>query len=252
MIIISIINQKGGVGKTTTSVNLGSYLSKEHKILLIDADKQGNLSSNFNVSVTEESNVYNLFTKTLAKPVVITDNLHVIPANGDMAGIDLVIQKQRLQETILKRALVPFEEDYDFCIIDCPPDVNYVTINALSCSHGVIIPVNLDFFGSKGIDGMVAFIEDLKEEVNPALVIYGILVTSYDKRLTVSKKGLQDFEEAGTSEALFNAKIRSNTAIPLSQEHQKSIFDYDPKSHGAQDYGEFGAEFLAKIKELYN
>lgn len=252
MITVSIINQKGGVGKTTTAVNLGSFLSKNHKVLIIDADKQGNLSSNFNVETSEASNVYDLFTKRDTEPVVINENLHVIPADGDMAGIDFRIQNELSREMILKKSLDKFKGSYDYCIIDCPPDINLVTINALSCSDGLIIPLNLDFFGSKGITAMVKFIKDLRGAINPQLSIYGILITSYDKRLTVSKQGLLDFEEQGAIDALFKSKIRTNTAIPLSQENRKSIFDYDPKSNGAKDYGEFGEEFLLKMKELYN
>lgn len=252
MITVSIINQKGGVGKTTTAVNLGSFLAKKHKVLIIDADKQGNLSSNFNVETSETSNVYDLFTKRDTQPVVINENLHVIPADGDMAGIDFRIQNELSREMILSKSLDKFKDSYDYCIIDCPPDINLVTINSLSCSDGLIIPLNLDFFGSKGITAMVRFIEDLRGAINPKLSIYGILITSYDKRLTVSKQGLLDFEEQGASDALFKSKIRTNTAIPLSQEHRKSIFDYDPKSNGAIDYGEFGEEFLLKMNELYN
>lgn len=247
MIIISIINQKGGVGKTTTAVNLGSYFSKKGKVLLIDLDKQGNLSSNFNIEVTKENSVYNLFTKQHCIPVEILPTLFVIPANEEMAGIDFVIQNELAREKILKKALKKFEDDFDYCIIDCPPDMNLVTINALTSSNGLIIPVNTDYFGFRGIGIMVDYINSLREEINPNLVIYGILITSFDDRLKISKQVLEEFKEENYDMALFNTKIRKNTAISQSQIEKKTIFDFDSKSSGAIDYANFAEELIIKL-----
>ncbi|PZU20146.1 MAG: sporulation initiation inhibitor Soj [Shinella sp.] len=247
---ISIINQKGGVGKTTTAVNLGSALSKNHKVLLIDLDKQGSLSSNFSAIVTEENSIYNLFTDGFSEPIIVSDSLHIIPANYEMAGIDFVIQNKFSREKILKKSLKQYEGNYDYCIIDCPPDMNLVTINALSASMGTIIPVNTDYFGFKGIGVMVEYIEGLREEVNTDLVVLGILITNYDERLRISKEVLEEFRQEDYDTALFDTKIRKNTAIALSQSAKKTIFDFDANSNGAQDYNKFTDELLIKIKAL--
>lgn len=247
---ISIINQKGGVGKTTTAVNLGSALSKNFKVLLIDLDKQGSLSSNFSAIVTEENSIYNLFTDSYSEPIIVSENLHIIPANYEMAGIDFVIQNKFSREKILKKSLKQYEDKYDYCIIDCPPDMNLVTINALSASMGTIIPVNTDYFGFKGIGVMVEYIQGLQEEINPDLVVLGILITNYDERLRISKEVLLEFKEEEYDTGLFETKIRKNTAIALSQSAKKTIFDFDANSNGAQDYNKFTEELLVKIKAL--
>lgn len=249
MKIISIINQKGGVAKTTTSVNLASYLSRKKRVLLIDADKQGNLSSNLGVEVTENCNVYNLFTKQVVQPKEINKRLFVIPANEEMAGVDFKIQSELARELILQKALESFQDKYDYCIIDCPPDINLVTVNALSASNGLIIPVNLDYFGFKGINAMVDYIVQLRQAINPSLSIYGILITSYNDRLKVSKEILSSFKEEKYDVALFKTKIRINTAIPQSQLEKKSIFDYDKTSNGAIDYEAFGKEMASILNK---
>lgn len=247
---ISIINQKGGVGKTTTAVNLGSGLSKNARVLLIDLDKQGSLSSNFDCEVTEQNSVYNLFTEEYSAPVEISENLHIIPANYEMAGIDFVIQNKFSREKIFKKALKQYEEKYDYCILDCPPDMNLVTINALSASLGTIVPVNTDYFGFRGIEVMTGYIQDLREEINPDLVVLGILITSYDDRLKISRQVLEEFKQTGDEEVLFKTKIRKNTAIALSQSAKKTIFDFDQNSNGAIDYAQFTEELIEKLKTI--
>ncbi len=246
MITISIINQKGGVGKTTTALNIASYLSNSNKILAIDLDKQGNLSDN--LGVTEPSTtIEDLFLKNDFEIVPVKENLDLIPANIDFAGIDLKIQNELSREKILGGALQDCQDKYNYCIIDCPPDINLITINALSTSDHIIIPIKADSFSMKGIDKMLDFIIKVRESINPKLSILGILICQYSENLTISKSILEEIKKNNWQTALFETKIRKNTAVEKSQYYNKSVFDFDPKSSAAIDYTNLCEEIKNKL-----
>lgn len=244
---ICLMNNKGGVGKTTTTINVAYCLSKKAKVLIIDCDSQSNLSNSF--GITEPSiSVYDLFKRKSVKPINVRKNLDIIPSTGDFAGADLIIQNEFARELILKKQLNEFKELYDYVFIDCPPSLNLVTINALSASDYVIIPVEASAFSMSGVSSMIEFTTSIKEMINPDINILGLLITKYDKRLKLATKILKQIEEKGWERAFFKTKIRINTTIAASQDEQKPILEYDSKSHGAIDYVSLTKEIINRVK----
>ncbi|AWX44800.1 uncharacterized protein HME9304_01805 [Flagellimonas maritima] len=250
MKVIAISNQKGGVAKTTTCLNLAAYFTKKHRVLIIDCDKQANLSKNIG-AVEPNSSINELFQRKPFDIINVRKNLDLIPSSIDFAGIDLLIQGELARETILKKAIKKFGGSYDFIFLDCPPDMNLVTVNALTAADYVIIPVQASQFSIDGVNIMIEFISGVKENMNENLSLLGILVTHFDERLKISKSIEQDFKDNNWEDALFKTRIRRNTAIENSQhkDNRMTIFEFDNKSRGAIDYGKLGREVASKIKK---
>ena len=198
MVTIAIINQKGGVAKTTTSVNLAAQASLRYKTLIVDCDKQANLTN------------------------------------------------------ILDGFLSPLAKDYDYCFLDCPPDIGLITVNALATADYVIIPLKADSYSLQGVDAMLPFIQEVRDKINPKLTILGFVLTQYNERLNISKQIMEEIHSNGWDVALFDSMIRINTSLADSQFHKKTIFEYDKNSNGAKDYMQLGKEVLTKIKKIEN
>lgn len=247
MAIIAIKNQKGGVGKTTTAVNLSAALSVKFKVLLIDLDAQANASNTFK-SENNYNSVIQLFEEKEFKPIELSKNLHIIPAHEDFTGMETVVEKAMSREFILDRALKVYEGVYDYIIIDCPSNPSYITLNALTCAEYAIIPVESSHYGITGIDKMVNTITEVRDKLNPKLRVMGVLLTAFEENLNISKTILGEFEKKGWNTALFDTKIRKNTKIKESQAAQLSIFQYDEKCNGAIDYKAFTKEVINKTK----
>ncbi|WP_421805742.1 ParA family protein [Flagellimonas sp.] len=250
MKVIAISNQKGGVAKTTTCLNLAAYFARKYKVLIIDCDKQANLSKNIGVE-EPKTTINDLFQKKPFEVINVRKNLDLIPSSIDFAGIDLVIQGELARETILKKAIKKLGSAYDFIFLDCPPDMNLVTVNALTAADYVIIPVQASQFSMDGVDIMIQFIGGVRESLNEDLSLLGILITHFDERLRISKSIEQDFKDNEWEDALFKTRIRRNTAIENSQhkDNRMTIFEYQKNSPGAVDYAKLGNEIARKIKK---
>lgn len=249
MKVISVINQKGGTGKTTTAVNLSSALTKlNQEILLIDFDPQGNATSNLNINKQEGSSIYDVLINkqninTVIEKIKDIDKLDLIKANISLAKGEQELVFLTARETKLKKALSQIEKKYDFIILDCPPSLGLITINALCASTHVIIPVETAEFPIEGISDIFDTIEIVKEEVNQDLKIMGILLTKYDSRTAISKIIFNQLKkELGT--LLFKSIINVNIKITEAQFDKKPVDRYDPKCKGTLNYKDLAKEVL--------
>jgi len=249
--IISLANQKGGVGKTTTSINLSAALAKEGKrVLLIDADPQANTSSGLGVEIRElDSTIYECLVNGIDPHTAImptsTVGLHLIPSHIDLVGAEIEMLNLEHRETLLKRVIEKVRDDYDYILIDCSPSLGLITINALTASDSVIIPVQCEFFALEGIAKLLNTIKIIKSKLNPALKIEGFLLTMFDNRLRLSN---QVYEEVKRhfGDLVFNTVIARNVRLSEAPSHGISVLDYDPQSKGAQNYMALAKELIAR------
>lgn len=244
--IISILNHKGGVGKTTTSINLGAGLAQlGYRVLLIDLDGQENLSYAFRQSGNDTHNVYQAMRGNLdALPIVtISERLHLVPSHLDLGVVDLELASEPGRETILSLLLAPHKDQYDYILIDCPPSLGLLTINALTASQEIIIPVEAEPFAYKGMRKLQEIIGKVQKRINPDLHVLGVLITRYDGRKNLH----QVLKNALTQDInVFDTLIRSNISLSEAHIQQCDIFTHAPKSNGAADYIEFSKEVAEK------
>ena len=236
MKIIVLANNKGGVGKTTSTLNLAAQAAKKFRVLLIDADPQANLSTNLGY-VDEELTINEL---------LLGEDYNII--QGVRKNMDLIPNSEA--SIVLLDAISKL--DYDYVFIDCPPNLGLITLNALVAAHYVIVPVKAEQFALDGFDRMYKFVSQIKNRLNPQLVLLGILLTQYEERLIISKLILDDIKKNKWGVPAFNTVIRRNTDIPNSQykANRKTIFEYKKASEASQDYAKLGNEVLRKIKKL--
>lgn len=249
--IISLANQKGGVGKTTTSINLAAALADLGKrVLLVDADPQANTSSGLGVDIQELDNtvyeclVNDIDPKTAVLPTSV-ENLYMIPSHIDLVGAEIEMLNIEQRENILKRVLAPLKSEYDYILIDCSPSLGLITINALTASDSIIIPVQCEFFALEGIAKLLNTIKIIKSNLNPTLRIEGFLLTMFDGRLRLSAQ-VHDEVRRHFGDLVFNTVISRNVRLSEAPSHGMSVLEYDRNSKGAKNYINLAKELIRR------
>ena len=247
---IAIFNQKGGVGKTTTNINLAACLAiKGKKVLVLDIDPQGNTTSGIGISKRNLKNtVYNiLIDKTYdAKKAIIktnVENLDLIPASVDLAGAEVELVSIEGRESALKDGLEKIKDEYDYIFIDCPPSLGLLTINSLSAVDSVLIPIQCEFYALEGVSQLVSTIELVKKSLNPKLEIQGVILSMFDGRTNLSLQVVQEVKKYFGGK-VYSTVIPRNVRLAEAPSYGMPITEYDPKSKGAQAYMSFAEEFL--------
>ncbi|MDH4262095.1 MAG: AAA family ATPase [Spirochaetia bacterium] len=251
--VISITNQKGGVGKTTTAVNLGAYLADlGKKILILDFDPQGNAGSGLGVDITEiESTVYEVLLgdSTYEETVIVTKvkNLSLLPSNIDLSGLEVDLRDNPDKDHILKKFLKTIEHNFDFILIDCPPSLGALTINALVASNSVLIPLQCEYFALEGLTQLLRIINLVQKKLNTELELEGILLTMYDSRTNLASQVVSDVR-AHFSAKVFEVIIPRNVKLSEAPSFGEPIGIYDPDSSGALAYKKMARELIDKNK----
>jgi len=253
--IIAIANQKGGVGKTTTSVNLAASLGVlEKKVLLIDADPQANATSGLGIDVdTIEAGTYQILEHTaVAKDTILktkakAPNVDLIPAHIDLVAIEIELVDKKQREYMLQKILSPIIDDYDYILIDCAPSLGLLTLNALTAANSVVIPIQCEYFALEGLGKLLNTIKSVQKIHNADLDIEGLLLTMYDARLRLSNQVVEEVQKH-FSEMVFKTIIQRNVRLSEAPSYGESIINYDASSKGATNYLSLANEIIEKNK----
>lgn len=249
--VLAVVNQKGGVGKTTTTVNLGACLAElGKKVLVLDIDPQGNTTSGLGVNRYRlKKCIYNVLIDGLPLEAVIQptgiDRLHIAPATIKLAGaeIELVLVMQR--EVKLRQALSVVASEYDYVLIDCPPSLGLLTLNALTAAGGVLIPIQCEYYALEGLSQLMNTISLVQKHLNPALKVEGALLTMFDSRTNLANQVVEEVR-AYFKEKVYNAVIPRNVRLSEAPSHGLAITQYDPRSRGSEVYMELAKEVIAR------
>ena len=250
--IISFSNQKGGVGKTTSAVNVVASLGVlGYKVLLIDLDPQGNATSGVGISKKTLKNTINdiLIGESTAEEAIIEteyDNLSIIPANISLAAAEYNLYQEEGAESIMKNALDPIKDNYDYIIIDCPPSLSMLTVNAMVVSDGIVIPMQCEFYALEGLSQLTVTINRIKANYNSKLNISGILITMYNSRLLLSLQVINELNKH-YSEKLFTSKISRGVKVSEAPGFGMPVYYHDKRSKGANEYLAVAKELASRI-----
>ncbi len=248
--VICIANQKGGVGKTTTAVNLSASLAvAEKRVLLLDIDPQGNATSGLGIKIEEDSqSIYHALIDQIPIRELIRDTeldfLKIIPANIELIGAEIELVNSPEREKKLRNALNGLRQDFDFIIIDCPPSLGLITVNSLTAADSVLIPLQCEYYPMEGLSQLLKTIKLIKNNLNPLLEVEGILLTMFDKRNNISHQVMEEVR-AHFGSLVFNAVIPRNVRLSECPSFGKPIILYDADSRGAESYLELAKEIMA-------
>ncbi len=250
--VIAMCNQKGGVGKTTTTINLGAALAEYgRRVLIVDFDPQGAASAGLGVNALEmDDTVYSLITSRrpdIQRAIVATrvPGLDIVPANIDLSAAELQLVSEVGRESVLARVLRPALDDYDVVLIDCQPSLGLLTVNALTAAHGVIVPVEAEFFALRGVALLVETIETVRDRINPQLTVDGIVATMVDPRTLHAREVLERLDEA-FGDLVFTTRINRTVKFPDASVATEPITTYAPTHPGAQAYRQLAREVIAR------
>ncbi|MGM0276469.1 ParA family protein [Enterococcus sp. AZ080] len=247
--IISVTNQKGGVGKTTTTVNLGACLASLGKqVLLVDMDAQGNATSGVGIrkpDVTKD--IYDVLVNELpiAEATIATEheNLSIVPATLQLAGAEIELTSMMARESRLKSSLAEVNDQYDYILIDCPPSLGHLTINSFTASDSILIPVQCEYYALEGLSQLLNTVRLVQKHFNPELEIEGVLLTMYDARTNLGNEVVEEVRKY-FREKVYDTVIPRNIRLSEAPSHGKPIIDYDPRSRGAEVYQALAKEVV--------
>ncbi len=249
---VCIFNQKGGVGKTTTTINLSAYLAMEgYKVLTIDIDPQGNTTSGLGLDKYNlEMSIYDVLTSdvSIEECIIKSDlvqNLSILPSTVELAGAEVEITNTPNRENIIKRKLEKLKHKYDYVFIDCPPSLGVLTINALTCADSVLIPIQCEFYALEGVSQLINTIQLVKKSLNKRLEIEGVVMTMYDYRTNLSNEVLKEVKNY-FKDKVYETKISRNIRLAEAPSFGLPIMLYDEKCKGAEAYTKLAKEFLER------
>ena len=253
--VITIFNQKGGVGKTTTVINLAAALGKlNKKILIIDVDPQGNATSGIGVDRNDlKLSIYDGLINGIdlkkIRQKTSAENVDIIPSNVDLAGAEIELIEMNNRELVLKKLIENIENNYDYILIDCPPSLGLLSINGLSASHSVLIPIQCEYYALEGVSQLVDTIMLVKRSLNPDLEIEGVVLSMFDGRTNLSIQVVDEVKKYFKGK-VYTSIIPRNVRLAEAPSYGLSVIDYDPKSKGAEAYSELAEEFLYLQEEV--
>lgn len=250
--VITIFNQKGGVGKTTTNINLGSFLANEgYKVLTIDVDPQGNTTSGLGIDKTKlKGSVYDIITSDMAIDDIIIQselisNFYIAPSNMELAGAEVELITTPNRESILKNKIQEIKEEYDFIFIDCPPSLGFLTINALCAADSVLIPIQCEFYALEGVGQLVNTLSLVRKSLNKNLQVEGIIMSMYDSRTRLSSEVVDEVKKY-FKDKVYKTMIPRNIRLAEAPSFGLPIMLYDEKCRGSEAYADLAKEFLAR------